>query len=118
MSVETELASLKAAFEERTIAIQGDINQIKGHLENINNRLNELPCKEHATHTKFLENKINEISKDKMKYNGQVIKLNEDIKNIRDDKFVVRSVKFLWGVVVLLWSAVVSLFLLLVKKHG
>jgi len=118
MSIETELASLKTAFEERTNAIQGDINQIKEHLENINDRLHELPCKEYATRTKFLENKVNEILKDKTKYNGQVIKLNEDIKNIKDDKFVARSVKFLWGVVVLLWSAVVSLFLLLVKKNG
>lgn len=118
MSVETELASLKTAFEERTNAIQGDINQIKKHLENINNKLHELPCKEYAARTKFLENKVNEILKDKTKYNGQVIKLNEDIKNIKDDRFIVRSVRFLWGVIVLLWSAVISLFLLLVKRHG
>ncbi len=111
MSVETELASLKATLEERTTAIQNEITSINKNISNINNRLNSLACSEHKVRIDVLEQKL--------KNSINTIQDENEIKYIAkkdiDPNFVTKSIKFIWGVILLLWGAIITLFTL--NKH-
>jgi len=106
MSVETELASLKATLEERTTAIQNEIASINKNISNINNRLNSLACSEHKIRIDVLEQKL--------KNSINTIQDENEIKYVNKQEinpnFITKSIKFIWGVILLLWGAIITLF--------
>jgi len=106
MSVETELASLKATLEERTTAIQNEIMSINKNISNINNRLNSLACSEHKVKIDVLEQKLNNSINTIQDENEIKYIAKQDI----DPNFVTKSIKFIWAVIVLLWGAIITLF--------